>query len=71
VILADESTGNLDSQTGAAVIDLSNGLETSHGATILVATHDAELAARARRLAMRDACLASGTGASGFAVAAS
>ena len=55
VILADEPTGNLDSETGADVIDLLAGLATSHGATVVVATHDAELAARApRRLAMRD-----------------
>jgi len=72
VILADEPTGNLDSQTGADVIDLLTGLATSHGATVVVATHDAELAARApRRVAMRDGRLASGTDASGFAVAAS
>ena len=55
VILADEPTGNLDSETGADVIDLLAGLATSHGATVIVATHDADLAARApRRLAMRD-----------------
>ncbi len=55
VILADEPTGNLDSQTGADVIDLLAGLASSHGATVVVATHDADLAARApRRLAMRD-----------------
>jgi putative ABC transport system ATP-binding protein len=72
VILADEPTGNLDTQTGADVIDLLTGLATSHGATVVVATHDAELAARApRRLAMRDGRLASGTGARGLAVAAS
>ena len=55
MILADEPTGNLDSQTGADVIDLLAGLASSHGATVVVATHDADLAARApRRLAMRD-----------------
>ena len=55
VILADEPTGNLDSETGADVIDLLAGLATSRGATVIVATHDAELAARApRRLSMRD-----------------
>jgi len=55
VILADEPTGNLDTETGADVIDLLSGLATSHGATVVVATHDADLAARApRRLAMRD-----------------
>jgi len=55
VILADEPTGNLDSATGAEVIDLLAGLAARHGATVVVATHDAGLAARApRRLAMRD-----------------
>ena len=55
MILADEPTGNLDTATGADVIDLLAGLATSHGATVIVATHDADLAARApRRLAMRD-----------------
>jgi len=55
VVLADEPTGNLDSKTGADVIDLLAGLAAQHGATVVVATHDADLAARApRRLAMRD-----------------
>jgi putative ABC transport system ATP-binding protein len=55
VILADEPTGNLDSKTGADVIDLLAGLAAQHGATVIVATHDATLAARApRRFAMRD-----------------
>jgi putative ABC transport system ATP-binding protein len=72
VILADEPTGNLDTQTGSDVIDLLTGLATSHGVTVVVATHDAELAARApRRLAMRDGRLASSTGAGSVAVAAS
>ena len=61
VILADEPTGNLDSETGADVIELLAGLASSHGATVVVATHDAELAARApRRLAMRDGRLVAG-----------
>jgi putative ABC transport system ATP-binding protein len=55
VILADEPTGNLDSATGADVIGLLADLATRHGVTVVVATHDASLAARAgRRLAMRD-----------------
>jgi putative ABC transport system ATP-binding protein len=59
VILADEPTGNLDTKTGADVIDLLAGLAAEHGATIVVATHDAELAQRApRRLAVRDGKLA-------------
>ena len=62
VILADEPTGNLDSATGGDVIDLLAGLATSRGATVIVATHDAGLAARApRRLAMRDGRLAGPT----------
>jgi len=55
VILADEPTGNLDSATGADVIELLAGLAARRGTTVVVATHDAELAARApRRLPMRD-----------------
>jgi putative ABC transport system ATP-binding protein len=59
VILADEPTGNLDSKTGADVINVLTRLAAEHGATIVVATHDAELAQRApRRLAVRDGKLA-------------
>jgi putative ABC transport system ATP-binding protein len=59
VVLADEPTGNLDTKTGADVIDVLAGLAAEHGATIVVATHDAELAQRApRRLAVRDGKLA-------------
>jgi putative ABC transport system ATP-binding protein len=59
VILADEPTGNLDTKTGADVIDVLAGLAAEHGATVVVATHDAELAQRApRRLAVRDGKLA-------------
>jgi len=55
VILADEPTGNLDTQSGADVIELLAGLASTRGATVIVATHDADLAGRApRRLAMRD-----------------
>jgi len=55
VVLADEPTGNLDSTTGADVIDLLAGLAARRGATIVVATHDALLAARMqRRIGMRD-----------------
>jgi putative ABC transport system ATP-binding protein len=55
VILADEPTGNLDTTTGADVIELLAGLAQLHGTMVVVATHDASLAARApRRIAMRD-----------------
>jgi putative ABC transport system ATP-binding protein len=55
VVLADEPTGNLDSKSGADVIALLTDLAARHGTTIIVATHDAGLAARApRRLTMKD-----------------
>ena len=49
LILADEPTGNLDGGTGAHVIDLMFGLSREHGATLLLITHDAALAARCER----------------------
>ena len=55
VVLADEPTGNLDSKSGADVIALLTNLASKHGITVIVATHDAGLAAQApRRLAMHD-----------------
>jgi putative ABC transport system ATP-binding protein len=61
VVLADEPTGNLDTATGREIIDLLANLAAEHGSTIVVATHDASLAARApRRLAMRDGHLTGG-----------
>ena len=58
VILADEPTGNLDTKTGGEVIELLAGLGARHGTTIIVATHDTTLAARApRRIAMRDGAI--------------
>jgi putative ABC transport system ATP-binding protein len=60
VVLADEPTGNLDSATGGEIIALLASLAAEHGSTVIVATHDATLAARApRRIAMRDGKLAS------------
>jgi putative ABC transport system ATP-binding protein len=55
VIIADEPTGDLDSRTGAAIVELLEGLAARLGATVIVATHNPELAARApRRLSMSD-----------------
>ncbi len=55
VVLADEPTGNLDSATGGEIIDLLANLAAEHGSTVIVATHDSDLAARApQRLVMRD-----------------
>jgi putative ABC transport system ATP-binding protein len=60
VILADEPTGNLDTKTGADIIETLADLAARRGTTIIVATHDVDLAERApRRLAMRDGRLRS------------
>jgi putative ABC transport system ATP-binding protein len=50
LVLADEPTGNLDSRTGQDVIDLLLSLRERHGTTILITTHDPEVAGRCERL---------------------
>jgi len=50
LILADEPTGNLDSHTGEGIIDLLCAIQQERRATLIVATHDAKVAARAPRV---------------------
>jgi putative ABC transport system ATP-binding protein len=50
VVVADEPTGNLDSRTGAAVLELLRELRQDEGAALLMATHDAAVAASADRV---------------------
>jgi ABC-type lipoprotein export system ATPase subunit len=50
IVLADEPTGSLDSKAGAAVLDLLERIRTERGATLVVVTHDAGIAARADRI---------------------
>jgi putative ABC transport system ATP-binding protein len=55
IVLADEPTGNLDSSNGRHIMQLLRELHRSRGATLLLVTHDAELAAMAdSRLILRD-----------------
>jgi putative ABC transport system ATP-binding protein len=50
ILLADEPTGNLDASNGAAIIDLLLALRDRHGATLIMVTHAADLAARCDRV---------------------
>jgi putative ABC transport system ATP-binding protein len=55
LVLADEPTGNLDSRTAADVLALLLDLQRIHGATVIMASHDVSIAARADHvIALRD-----------------
>ena len=49
LILADEPTGNLDRETGKLVMDLLFALQRDHGTTLILVTHDPDLAQRCSR----------------------
>ena len=55
VIIADEPTGNLDSASAATVMDLLSKLNAESGVTVIIATHDRDVASRCpRRIRLRD-----------------
>jgi len=49
VLLADEPTGNLDSQTSQEIMDLISAFNRDHGITVLMVTHEPDMAAHAQR----------------------
>ena len=62
ILFADEPTGNLDAATGARIVELLEALNRESGATVVLVTHDAALAARAGRvITMRDGAVVSDT----------
>jgi putative ABC transport system ATP-binding protein len=50
ILFADEPTGNLDSDTGARIVELLESLNRESATTIVLVTHDLNLAARAQRI---------------------
>lgn len=50
IIIGDEPTGNVDSETGNAIMSLLEGLNRCEGRTVIIVTHDTEIAAHAPRV---------------------
>ena len=50
VVLADEPTGNLDSTTGAEIVELLTALSEEHRQTVVLVTHDHDVAAKTQRI---------------------
>ena len=62
ILLADEPTGNLDSANSAEILEMMTRLNRDRGLTVIVVTHDAEVAAYARRvITFRDGLIISDT----------
>jgi putative ABC transport system ATP-binding protein len=50
VLLADEPTGNLDTKTSREIMELVSSLNRDHGITVIMVTHETDIAAYARRV---------------------
>ena len=62
ILFADEPTGNLDAANGATVVELMTALNAEFGTTLVLVTHDLELAALARRtIRLADGAIVSDT----------
>jgi ABC-type lipoprotein export system ATPase subunit len=62
LLLADEPTGNLDSHTGGEIIELLKNLHVKKQTTLVIATHDAKVAAHAQRVVeLADGRIANGS----------
>jgi putative ABC transport system ATP-binding protein len=62
LLLADEPTGNLDSMNAIRIMELLQVIHREQGMTLIVVTHDPEVASRAGRvLGLRDGCVVSDT----------
>ncbi len=60
IILADEPTGNLDTESGSTILDLLKSLSVEQGKTVILVTHDPEAAEIADRvITLRDGCVSS------------
>jgi putative ABC transport system ATP-binding protein len=58
IVLADEPTANLDSQTAAELLELMGGMNKKHGVTFVFATHDELVMRHARRIVrLRDGAI--------------
>jgi len=58
IILADEPTGNLDTESGGPILDLLKRLSKEDGKTVIIVTHDPDAAAIADRIVrLRDGCV--------------
>lgn len=69
ILFADEPTGNLDAASGERVVALLEELNRESGSTVVIVTHDAALAARARRqIRLADGEVIEDTGFTGHAV---